>query len=425
MITKCAGAPSSTRISRRGDELLPALLAADEAGEADRDAVLRQPERRLAVASPLRGRAASRTRCGRSSSGSLIGKRAATSRSIAIAASPQRSMNEAIERLRRSRPSPASAERRCQTTFAPWRRATQAAASSGESFRCTSGKRCVAHQPRRAGAGAAAARRSRGRGRASAAPRTASPRRARRSRRRRCGRSRRRRRRAPPPAPPGRRRAARSAGRGGGSAARATTARRRAAGGGGRRGSGSARARERSVGRSPRSGARSATGRSSARRARARRAPSACAALAGRAAASRPASASVVDAEVVDEHARLAGDDDAAAGARAGRDDRHAARRRLDHRPAELRPLRRRDDDVGGLVEVGGVLRERDEADDVVEVELVDELLRLGLVVARQVGELEARGRRRCGRTPRRGRRRRRSGSSRRRRARAAARPPR
>jgi hypothetical protein len=71
-----------------------------------------------------------------------IGKRAATSRSIAIAASPNASMNEPIICERRSRPSPASADRRCQTTFAPWLRATQAAARSGESLRCTSGKRC-------------------------------------------------------------------------------------------------------------------------------------------------------------------------------------------------------------------------------------------------------------------------------------------
>ena len=53
-----------------------------------------------------------------------------------------------------------------------------------------------------------------------------------------------------------------------------------------------------------------------------------------------------VDAEVVDEDAGLARDDDAAAGARAGRDDRHAGRRGLDHRPPELGALRRRDDDV-------------------------------------------------------------------------------
>ena len=97
-----------------------------------------------------------------------------------------------------------------------------------------------------------------------------------------------------------------------------------------------------------------------------------------------------LDAEVLDEDARLPRDDDPAAGARARRDDRHAARRRLDHRPAELRPLRGRDDDVRGLVQPGRVLRERDEADVVGEAELADEPVRLRLVVARQVGELEA-----------------------------------
>ena len=96
-----------------------------------------------------------------------------------------------------------------------------------------------------------------------------------------------------------------------------------------------------------------------------------------------------LDAEVVDEHAGLAGDDDAAAGARTGRDDRDAGGRGLDHRAAELRPLRRRDDHVARLVEVRGVLRERDEAEELGQPELVDELLRLGLVVPRQVGELQ------------------------------------
>jgi hypothetical protein len=66
-----------------------------------------------------------------------------TSRSIAIAASPQRSIIAPIARERRSRPSPASAERRCQTTFAPLRCETMAAASNGESLRCTTGKRWV------------------------------------------------------------------------------------------------------------------------------------------------------------------------------------------------------------------------------------------------------------------------------------------
>jgi hypothetical protein len=66
---------------------------------------------------------------------------AATSRSIATAASPQRSINEVIALLRPSAPSWASAERRCQTTRAPWRCATPAAARIGESLMCTIGKR--------------------------------------------------------------------------------------------------------------------------------------------------------------------------------------------------------------------------------------------------------------------------------------------
>src|SRR5205823_13777541 len=61
----------------------------------------------------------------------------------------------------------------------------------------------------------------------------------------------------------------------------------------------------------------------------------------------------------------------------------------LDHGPAELRSLRRCDDDVGCLVQVRRVLGERNEANRIVEPELVDEVLRLGLVVARQVYELE------------------------------------
>ena len=176
--------------------------------------------------------------------------------------------------------------------------------------------------------------------------------------------------------------------RGGGSAARATTARRRAAAGGGRRAPGSARAAARSGGRSPRSAARSSPGRSSPPRARARVRPKRSRRVRlGEQLRDRVGER--LDAEVVDEDAGLAGDDDAAAGARARRDDRHAGRRGLDHRPAELGPLRRRDDDVARLVEVRGVLRERDEAEELRQPELVDELLRLGLVVARQVGELQ------------------------------------
>ena len=63
--------------------------------------------------------------------------------------------------------------------------------------------------------------------------------------------------------------------------------------------------------------------------------------------------------------------------------------RRLDDGTAEFRALGWRDDDVGGLVQVRRVLRKRDEANDIVEPELADEVLRLRLVVARQVDELE------------------------------------
>ena len=126
------------------------------------------------------------------------------------------------------------------------------------------------------------------------------------------------------PGPPGRRRAARSGRRGGGSAARATTAHRRAAGGGGRRGRGCARAAARSGGRSPRSAARSSPGRSS-RSACARAAAAEALAPVGLGEQLGDRVRERLDAEVVDEDAGLAGDDDAAARARAGRDDRHAA----------------------------------------------------------------------------------------------------
>ena len=79
-----------------------------------------------------------------------------------------------------------------------------------------------------------------------------------------------------------------------------------------------------------------------------------------------------VDAEVVHEHTRLARDDDAAAGARAGGDDRNAARRGLDHRAAQLGAARRSDDEVRCLVQVGRVLREGHEPHDIREPELPD-----------------------------------------------------
>ncbi len=132
-----------------------------------------------------------------------------------------------------------------------------------------------------------------------------------------------------------------------------------------------------------------------------------------------------VDAVVGDEDAGLARDDDAAAGARAGRDDGHAARRGLDHRAPELGALRRRDDDVGCLVEVRRVLRERDEAHDVVELRARGRAASPPTRSRASGRRAGASGRRRCGRTPGRGRRRRRRGSSRRRRARAAAPRPR
>ena len=95
------------------------------------------------------------------------------------------------------------------------------------------------------------------------------------------------------------------------------------------------------------------------------------------------------DAVVRDEHSGFAGDDNAAARARARRHDWDAARRGLDHGAAELGALRRGDDDIGRLVQVGRVLGERNEPDDVVELELAHELLGLGLVIARQVGKLQ------------------------------------
>jgi hypothetical protein len=51
--------------------------------------------------------------------------------------------------------------------------------------------------------------------------------------------------------------------------------------------------------------------------------------------------------------------------------------------------LRRRHDDVGGAIELRGVLREGHERDDILQPELGDETLRLRVVVARQVRELE------------------------------------
>ena len=125
----------------RRDELRPALLAADEPGEADGDAVLRQPEARLA-GRPFASDAAARRELWTIVSGSRIGKRSATSRSIAIAASPQRSISAAIARLPVV-PSLAG-ERRAQVPddLRAVRCATCAAARSGESLRWTIGKRC-------------------------------------------------------------------------------------------------------------------------------------------------------------------------------------------------------------------------------------------------------------------------------------------
>ncbi len=94
-------------------------------------------------------------------------------------------------------------------------------------------------------------------------------------------------------------------------------------------------------------------------------------------------------AEVLDQQAGLSGHDHTAARARARRDHGDTARCRLDHRAPELRPLGRRDDHVGGLVQVGRVLRERDEPDVVGQPELGDEVVRLRLVVPGQVGELQ------------------------------------
>ena len=216
MITKCAGdalgdedlAPPTTSSGqpfwRRTKPAKP--IATRSSGS---------PSARLAVA-PFGGRRAARrelwTIVERQARSGSAPRRRGRSRSPRRPSAPSAS---AIARLRRSRPSPASAERRCQTTFAPLRCATQRGRRAAAS---RSGARAGSGASRISRVELAQVRRQRGDLAAEDEPAQplvrASPRRARRSRRRRCGRSRRRRRRAPPPGPPGRRRAARSAGRG-------------------------------------------------------------------------------------------------------------------------------------------------------------------------------------------------------------------
>jgi len=116
MITKCAGAPCSTSSSAAETSSGQPFWRRTKPAKPTNTRSSGSPSAALPLPFVL---AAGVTLLCTIVSGSRIGKRAATSRSIAIAASPQRSMSAPITRLRLSRPSPASAERRCQTTFAP------------------------------------------------------------------------------------------------------------------------------------------------------------------------------------------------------------------------------------------------------------------------------------------------------------------
>ena len=280
-------------------------------------------------------------------------KRAATSRSIAIAASPQRSMRCAISRLRRS--SAVARERRAEVpddlrAGAGGRRTPPAVAASRSGGR--SGSVC-AQEPRKLGDVRAGAQRARGRDRASEDPRRGCPTRARRSPEARVGRS----------APRLREQLGRRAGRRvdvrlearverRGSAPRGSRGRRRAAGGGARTGWASGRSpQERRVDAPATSGARSP-----ARRTVVPRAP--------RSVAERLAALGVAEqrldrvrqrlrAPVVHEDAGLVREDDPAAGLRAGGDHGHAGGRRLDHWAPELGAARGRDDDVARPVDAG------------------------------------------------------------------------
>ena len=268
MITKCAGISSATRISRRLDELRPALLAADEAGEPDRDAILRQAERLAAVAAVSRDGQRDRVVDDRDGQVDREARR-----------------HVAVDRDRRV--APALHERGDRAAAAVASLARERRAEVPDDLRAVAVRDPRGRQQRRVvqvherevvrphqALELVQVRRQRRHLAPEHQPAQPLVRRVPGVREDRdvAGVDRRadRRRRARPPGPPGRRRAARSADRGSRSAARATRARRRAAGGGGRRGSGSASARARGGGRSPRSAVRSATGRSSSRRASAR-----------------------------------------------------------------------------------------------------------------------------------------------------------
>ena len=286
------------------------------------------------------------------------------------------------------------------------------------------GEAVRAHEPLAAGAGAAAARRPRARRRASADPRTGCPRRARRSRRRRCARSRPPRRRARPRGPRDRRRAARSGGRGAGSAAPGSRARRRAAGGGGRTGSGCGRGPARcggrcaSIRRAFRAGSKfcsacSRAARPSARRRSGWRSSSSTASASvstPKSSTSTPVSPGTTTPPPVREPEATTGTPLAAAS--------------ITGRPSSG-PCDGRDDDVARLVQVGRVLRERDEADDLGRARGRRRAASPRTRSRASGRRAEGCARRRCGRTPRRAPRRRRSGSSRRARDRAARRRPR
>jgi hypothetical protein len=85
------------------------------------------------------------------------------------------------------------------------------------------------------------------------------------------------------------------------------------------------------------------------------------------------------------ENACLVWDEEAAAADRAGRQDRYGGRGGLDHRSPELGSSRRGNDEIACLIDLGCVARERDKADDVLNLEQRDELFGLALVVAREI----------------------------------------
>ena len=96
-----------------------------------------------------------------------------------------------------------------------------------------------------------------------------------------------------------------------------------------------------------------------------------------------------VGADVLDDDRRATGLDDAASCRRPGGDDGHSARCSLEHGPADLGPLRRRDHDGARSVEVGDIGCERHEAEAVFEPVLPHEPARFGFVVVCEPEQLE------------------------------------